>query len=68
MLRRDATSGKFYITDRSKFGTAVNGIEPNRERVTGEVDAEVHSSEAELPRKATIELAGSLKMEFEALK
>jgi hypothetical protein len=68
ILRLDEPSGRFYITDRSKFGTIVNGIELKRERTTGDVDPGHHSSETELPRKATIELAGSLKMEFEALK
>ncbi len=63
VLRRDESSGKFYIRDTSKFGTRVNNVPLSGPETTGEL-----GMETELPARATIELAGSLKIEFQALE
>jgi hypothetical protein len=62
VLRRDEYSGKFYIKDTSKFGTKVNNVPVSGPETTGGL-----GMESELPACATIELAGSLKIEFQAL-
>jgi hypothetical protein len=67
VLRRDDRSGKFYIRDMSKFGTRVNGIALTRSPATGETETTGTGLEMELPERATIELAGSLKIEFEVV-
>lgn len=52
-IRRDGASGRFYITDLSQFGTAVDG----RKLPSG--------TELELPAKARIDLAGVVGIEWE---
>ena len=52
-IRRDAETGRFTIEDASQFGTAVNG-------------KPVGSGAAELPKRATISLAGVLDLQWEA--
>jgi predicted component of type VI protein secretion system len=54
-IRRDAETGRFTIEDVSQFGTAVNG-KPVGQNAT-----------AELPRRATISLAGVLDLQWEAV-
>jgi len=53
-IRRDAETGRFTIEDVSQFGTAVNG-KPVGQNVS-----------AELPRRATISLAGVVDLQWEA--
>lgn len=67
VLRRDDRTGKFYIRDISKFGTRVNGIALTKSPATGETETTGTGLEMELPKRATIELAGSLKIEFEVV-
>jgi hypothetical protein len=52
-IRRDAETGRFTIEDVSQFGTAVNG------KPVGQ------NASAELPKRATISLAGVLDMQWE---
>jgi hypothetical protein len=66
-LRRDEVSGKFFIKDTSKFGTKVDGVSLNGPQTTGRLMV-TESSESELPARARIELAGSLEIEFQALR
>lgn len=56
-LRRDMSSGRFYLKNTSQYGTTVNGkaIPP------GDLNVEVP-----LPREATISLAGVFTIKFEA--
>jgi hypothetical protein len=54
-IRRDAETGRFTIEDVSQFGTAVNG------KPVGQ------NSSAELPRRATISLAGVIDLRWEAV-
>jgi hypothetical protein len=54
-IRRDAETGRFTIEDVSQFGTAVNG------KPVGQ------NASAELPRRATISLAGVIDLQWEAL-
>ena len=54
-IRRDAETGLFTIEDVSQFGTAVNG-KPVGRNVT-----------AELPKRATISLAGVIDLQWEAV-
>jgi hypothetical protein len=54
-IRRDAETGRFTIEDVSQFGTAVNG-KPVGQNAT-----------AELPRRATISLAGVVDLQWEAV-
>lgn len=54
-IRRDPETGRFTIEDVSQFGTAVNG-KPVGQNAT-----------AELPRRATISLAGVLDLQWEAV-
>ncbi len=54
-IRRDAETGRFTIEDVSQFGTAVNGKPVGR------------GASAELPRRATISLAGVLDLQWEAV-
>lgn len=53
-IRRDAETGRFTIEDVSQFGTAVNG------KPVGQ------NASAELPRRATISLAGVIDLQWEA--
>ena len=67
-LRRDASTGKFFIKDLSTLGTTVNGkrIPKSIEQVDGaDVDKNV---EAALPEKANIGLAGVVTLNFKAAK
>ena len=65
-IRRDAATGKFFIKDLSAFGTSVNGkiVPPSIEEVDGKTEDK--RIEVELPREATINLAGRLEMKFKA--
>ena len=54
-IRRDAETGRFTIEDVSQFGTAVNG------KPVGQ------NASAELPRRATISLAGVIDLQWEAV-
>jgi hypothetical protein len=54
-IRRDAETGRFTIEDVSQFGTAVNG------KPVGQ------NASAELPRRATISLAGVIDLRWEAV-
>src|SRR5579863_2611415 len=54
-IRRDAETGRFTIEDVSQFGTAVNG------KPVGQ------NASAELPKRATISLAGVIDLQWEAL-
>ncbi len=63
-IRRDATSGKFFIKDLSSLGTTVNGkrVPASIEQVSGEdVDKNI---EVPLPDKARIGLAGVVVLQF----
>jgi hypothetical protein len=52
-IRRDSETGRFTIEDVSQFGTAVNGKPVGQNAV------------AELPRRATISLAGVIDLQWE---
>jgi hypothetical protein len=54
-IRRDPETGRFTIEDVSQFGTAVNGKPVGR------------NASAELPRRATISLAGVVDLQWEAV-
>ncbi len=54
-IRRDPETGRFTIEDVSQFGTAVNGKPVGR------------NASAELPRRATISLAGVVDLQWEAI-
>lgn len=54
-IRRDNETGRFTIEDVSQFGTAVNGKPVGR------------NAAAELPRRATISLAGVIDLQWEAV-
>ena len=54
-IRRDAETGRFTIEDVSQFGTAVNGKPVGR------------NASAELPKRATISLAGVVDLQWEAV-
>lgn len=54
-IRRDAETGRFSVEDVSQFGTAVNGKPVGR------------NASAELPRRATISLAGVIDLQWEAV-
>jgi hypothetical protein len=54
-IRRDNETGRFTIEDVSQFGTAVNGKPVGR------------NASAELPRRATISLAGVIDLQWEAV-
>ena len=54
-IRRDNETGRFTIEDVSQFGTAVNGKPVGR------------GASADLPRRATISLAGVLDLQWEAV-
>jgi FHA domain len=54
-IRRDGETGRFTIEDVSQFGTAVNG------KPVGQ------NASAELPRRATISLAGVIDLQWEAV-
>jgi hypothetical protein len=67
-IRRDPTSGKFFVKDLSTLGTTVGGkrIPASIEQVNGEdVDKNI---EAPLPNRSRIGLAGVVFLEFRALK
>ena len=66
-LRRSVASGKFYIKDTSRFGTQVNGRPLPVGRSPSDLKADDVGFVTELPARAEIDLAGSLKIEFEAL-
>ena len=53
-IRRDPDTGRFTIEDQSQFGTAVNGKPVGRDAT------------AEIPKRATISLAGVLDLAWEA--
>ena len=67
-IRRDASTGKFFIKDLSKFGTSIDGhrVPPSIKVVNG-IETDEHV-EIPLPSKATINLADILSMRFKALK
>jgi hypothetical protein len=54
-IRRDAETGRFTVEDLSQFGTAVNGQPVGR------------NTAAELPKRATISLAGVIDLQWEAV-
>lgn len=54
-IRRDQETGRFTVEDVSQFGTAVNGKPVGR------------NAAAELPRRATISLAGVIDLQWEAV-
>ena len=54
-IRRDLETGRFSIEDVSQFGTAVNG------KPVGQ------NASAELPRRATISLAGVIDLQWESV-
>ncbi len=54
-IRRDTETGRFTIEDVSQFGTAVNG------KPVGQ------NASADLPRRATISLAGVIDLQWEAV-
>ena len=54
-IRRDPETGRFTIEDVSQFGTAVNG------KPVGQ------NASAELPKRATISLAGVIDLQWEAV-
>ena len=54
-IRRDPETGRFTIEDVSQFGTAVNGTPVGQ------------NASADLPRRATISLAGVIDLQWEAL-
>jgi hypothetical protein len=54
-IRRDPETGRFTIEDVSQFGTAVNG------KPVGQ------NASADLPRRATISLAGVVDLQWEAV-
>lgn len=62
-LRYDR-SGRFYIQDFSSWGTSVDGV-PLPPAVTGPDGIARPGAERELPPTATIELAGTLVVQFE---
>jgi len=67
-IRRDPSSGHFFIKDLSTLGTTVNGkrVPASIQHVNGEeVD---NNLEAPLPDKAQIGLAGVLSIDFKAVK
>lgn len=67
-IRRDPTSGHFFIKDLSTLGTTVNGkrVPGSIQQVNGEeVDNNI---EAALPDKAQIGLAGVMSIDFKAVK
>jgi len=67
-IRRDPSSGHFFIKDLSTLGTTVNGkrVPASIAQVNGEeVDSNV---EAALPDKAQIGLAGVMSIDFKAVK
>ena len=54
-IRRDPETGRFIVEDVSQFGTAVNG------KPVGQ------NGSAELPKRATISLAGVIDLQWEAV-
>jgi hypothetical protein len=54
-IRRDPETGQFTVEDVSQFGTAVNGKPVGR------------NTASDLPRRATISLAGVIDLQWEAL-
>lgn len=67
-IRRDPTSGRFFIKDLSTLGTTVNGkrVPASIQQVNGEeVDNNI---ETPLPDKAQIGLAGVMSIDFKAVK
>lgn len=54
-IRRDPETGRFTIEDTSQFGTAVNG------------KPVVQNHSVEIPRRATISLAGVIDLQWEAV-
>jgi hypothetical protein len=54
-IRRDAETGRFTIEDTSQFGTAVNG------------KPVVQGSPVEIPKRATLSLAGVIDLRWEAI-
>lgn len=54
-IRRDPETGRFAVEDVSQFGTAVNGKPVGR------------NASAELPKRATISLAGVIDLQWEAV-
>lgn len=54
-IRRDTETGRFTVEDVSQFGTAVNGKPVGR------------GAAADLPRRATISLAGVIDLQWEAV-
>ncbi|MDP9052787.1 MAG: DUF3662 and FHA domain-containing protein [Acidobacteriota bacterium] len=54
-IRRDPETGLFTVEDVSQFGTAVNGKPVNR------------NTASDLPRRATISLAGVIDLQWEAI-
>src|ERR1700676_3447904 len=67
-IRRDSSSGHFFIKDLSTLGTTVNGkrVPASIQQVNGEeVDNNV---EVQLPDKAQVGLAGVITVEFKAVK
>ena len=67
-IRRDPTTGQFFIKDLSTLGTTVNGrrVPPSIQHVDGaELDQNI---EAPLPDKSQIGLAGVMVIDFKAVK
>jgi hypothetical protein len=63
-IRRDETSGRFYIKDVSQFGTAVDG-----NRIPSSVGTEQRDKNVEvpLPQRCRITLADVFELDFQAL-
>jgi FHA domain-containing protein len=67
-LRRDPASGTFFIADLSAFGTTVNGkrLPSSVEVVDGQKREKQPPVENPLPPRATIGVADTVSIEFEA--
>ena len=67
-VRRESSTGKFFIKDLSRFGTWVNGqrVPPSME-VVNRIEKDMNV-EVALPDKAQINLADAFTMQFKVLK
>ena len=64
-IRRDPTSGEFFIKDLSRNGTAVNGERiPGGVAYEGETKRELDGNEVRLPPRAEILLANAVRLTF----
>lgn len=65
-IRREASSGRFFLKDLSQFGTAVNGVAVTRSSNQSSQGSAGGNLETTLPPAAKITLADVLVVEFEA--